>query len=69
VLYALHICGADTIMTLGGVQAIAALAFGAFTGRPADIIVGPGNKYVAEAKRLLFGASASTCSPARARSW
>jgi len=55
VLYALHICGADTIMTLGGVQAIAALAFGAFTGRPADIIVGPGNKYVAEAKRLLFG--------------
>lgn len=55
VLYALSICGADTIMTLGGVQAIAALAFGAFTGRPADIIVGPGNKYVAEAKRLLFG--------------
>ncbi len=55
VLYALSICGADTIMTLGGVQAVAALTFGAFTGKPADIIVGPGNKYVAEAKRILFG--------------
>jgi sulfopropanediol 3-dehydrogenase len=37
------------------VQAIAALALGLFTGKPADIIVGPGNKYVAEAKRVLFG--------------
>jgi len=55
ILFALQICGADTILTLGGVQAIAALAFGLFTQRPADIIVGPGNKYVAEAKRLLFG--------------
>src|SRR5207248_1619394 len=36
-------------------QAIAAMAFGLFTGTPADIIVGPGNKFVAEAKRLLFG--------------
>jgi sulfopropanediol 3-dehydrogenase len=43
------------ILTLGGVQAIAALAFGLFTGKPADILVGPGNKYVAEAKRVLFG--------------
>jgi sulfopropanediol 3-dehydrogenase len=42
-------------MTLGGVQAIAAMAFGLFTGRPADILVGPGNKFVAEAKRMLFG--------------
>ena len=55
ILYALDLCGADTILTLGGVQAVAALAFGLFTQRPADIIVGPGNKYVAEAKRLLFG--------------
>jgi sulfopropanediol 3-dehydrogenase len=55
VLYAMHVAGADTILTLGGVQAIAALAFGLFTGKPADIIVGPGNKYVAEAKRALFG--------------
>jgi sulfopropanediol 3-dehydrogenase len=55
VLYAMKVAGADTIMTLGGVQAMAALAFGLFTGKPADLIVGPGNKYVAEAKRLLFG--------------
>lgn len=55
VLYAMHAAGADIIMTLGGVQAIAAMAFGLFTGKPADIIVGPGNKFVAEAKRLLFG--------------
>jgi sulfopropanediol 3-dehydrogenase len=49
------VAGADAIMTLGGVQAIAAMAFGLFTGKPADIIVGPGNKFVAEAKRMLFG--------------
>jgi sulfopropanediol 3-dehydrogenase len=55
VLYAMHVAGADVVMTLGGVQAIAALAFGLFTGKRADIVVGPGNKYVAEAKRLLFG--------------
>ncbi len=55
VLYAMKVAGADVIMTLGGVQAMAALAFGLFTGKPADLIVGPGNKYVAEAKRLLFG--------------
>ena len=55
VLYAMHVAGADVIMTLGGVQAIAALANGLFTGLPADIIVGPGNKFVAEAKRMLFG--------------
>jgi sulfopropanediol 3-dehydrogenase len=55
VLYAMKVAGADVIMTLGGVQAIAALAFGLFTGKPADIVVGPGNKFVAEAKRVLFG--------------
>jgi len=55
VLYAMHVAGADVIMTLGGVQAIAAMAQGLFTSRPADIIVGPGNKFVAEAKRMLFG--------------
>ena len=55
VLYAMRAAGADIIMTLGGVQAIAAMAHGLFTGRPADIIVGPGNAYVAEAKRALFG--------------
>jgi sulfopropanediol 3-dehydrogenase len=55
VLYAMHQAGADIILTLGGVQAIAALAYGLFTGHAADIIVGPGNKFVAEAKRLLYG--------------
>jgi sulfopropanediol 3-dehydrogenase len=56
VLYAMQRAGADIVMTLGGVQAIAAMAYGLFTGKPADIIVGPGNKFVAEAKRILFGA-------------
>ncbi|MNQ12224.1 Sulfopropanediol 3-dehydrogenase [compost metagenome] len=55
VLYAMQVAGVDAVMTLGGVQAIAAMAYGLFTGRPADIIVGPGNKFVAEAKRMLFG--------------
>jgi sulfopropanediol 3-dehydrogenase len=55
VLYAMKVAGADVMMTLGGVQAIASLAYGLFTGQPADIIVGPGNKFVAEAKRALYG--------------
>jgi len=54
-LYAFDRAGADVIMTLGGVQAIATMAYGLFTGKPADVIVGPGNKFVAEAKRALFG--------------
>ncbi|HBQ2314140.1 TPA: histidinol dehydrogenase [Klebsiella variicola] len=55
VLYAFHRAGADTIMTLGGVQAIASMAWGLFSGKAADVVVGPGNKFVAEAKRTLFG--------------
>ncbi|UCH73958.1 MAG: histidinol dehydrogenase [Rhodospirillales bacterium] len=55
ILYTADLCGADTILALGGVQGIAAMAFGLFTGHPADILVGPGNRFVAEAKRLLFG--------------
>ena len=55
VLYAFKAAGADVILTLGGVQAIATLAYGLFTGQPADVVVGPGNKFVAEAKRTLFG--------------
>ena len=55
VAYAMDLAGADAILEMGGVQAVASLAFGLFTGREADIIVGPGNAYVAEAKRLLFG--------------
>jgi sulfopropanediol 3-dehydrogenase len=54
-MYAFDQAGADVVMTLGGVQAIAAMAYGLFTGKPADVIVGPGNKFVAEAKRTLFG--------------
>ena len=55
VAYALSLSGADVVMALGGVQAIGTMAFGLFTGKPADILVGPGNAYVAEAKRELFG--------------
>jgi len=55
VAYALSLSGADVIMALGGVQAIGTMAFGLFTDRPADIIVGPGNAFVAEAKRMLYG--------------
>jgi sulfopropanediol 3-dehydrogenase len=55
ILYAMSVCKPDVIMTLGGVQAVAAMAYGIFTGKPADILVGPGNKFVAEAKRILYG--------------
>jgi sulfopropanediol 3-dehydrogenase len=55
VLYAMDLCGADQILCLGGVQGVAALAFGLFTGKPARIVVGPGNRFVAEAKRMLYG--------------
>ena len=55
ILYAMHLCGAHTVLALGGVQAVAALAYGTFSGHAADIIVGPGNRFVAEAKRMLFG--------------
>jgi sulfopropanediol 3-dehydrogenase len=55
ILYTLKLAGVDQILALGGVQGIAAMAFGLFTGHKADMLVGPGNQYVAEAKRLLFG--------------
>ena len=55
ILYAAKLAGADTVLALGGVQGIAALAFGLFSGHAADILVGPGNRFVAEAKRLLYG--------------
>jgi sulfopropanediol 3-dehydrogenase len=55
ILYAMRLCGANTVLALGGVQAVAAMAYGLFTGKQADIIVGPGNRFVAEAKRMLFG--------------
>lgn len=52
---AMHLAGADEIYILGGVQAVCAMAIGTETILPADMIVGPGNAYVAEAKRQLFG--------------
>ena len=52
---AMHLAGADEIYCLGGVQAIAALALGTETIAPVDVIAGPGNAYVVEAKRQLFG--------------
>ena len=56
VLAAAGVAGIEEVWTVGGVQAIAALAFGAGSIRPVDKIVGPGNRYVAAAKRLVFGA-------------
>ncbi len=55
IVYAMDLSGADLILNLGGVQGIAAMAHGFFGALPADILVGPGNSYVAEAKRMLFG--------------
>ena len=52
---AMHLAGADEIYVLGGVQAVAALALGTETIDPVDFLVGPGNAYVVEAKRRLFG--------------
>jgi sulfopropanediol 3-dehydrogenase len=55
IIYAAHISGADKILALGGVQGVAAMAFGLFGLPKANILVGPGNQFVAEAKRILFG--------------
>jgi len=55
IVAAMHLGGADEIYVLGGVQAVAAMALGTETIQPVDMIVGPGNAYVAEAKRQLFG--------------
>ncbi|MBB6284546.1 histidinol dehydrogenase [Geobacillus subterraneus] len=52
---AMHLAGADEIYILGGVQAMAAMAIGTETIEPVDMLVGPGNAYVAEAKRQLYG--------------
>ena len=55
IVYTADLCGADTILNLGGVPGIAAMTNGLFKNPPADILVGPGNQFVAEAKRILFG--------------
>ena len=55
ILHTMKLCGANTVLALGGVQGVAAMAFGLYSAKPADVIVGPGNRFVAEAKRTLFG--------------
>lgn len=55
IVYAAHLCGADRILAMGGVQGVAAMTFGLFGLPKANILVGPGNQFVAEAKRILFG--------------
>jgi sulfopropanediol 3-dehydrogenase len=52
---AMHFAGADEIFVLGGVQAVAAMAIGTASIKPVDMLVGPGNMFVAEAKRQLYG--------------
>ncbi len=60
VVYALEVAGADIIIEMGGVQAIATMGLGLFTGKPANILAGPGNAYVAEAKSILSSAGKCT---------
>jgi len=55
IIYAANLCVADAILNLGGIAAIASLTYGCFENSPVDFLVGAGNQYVAEAKRLLFG--------------
>lgn len=55
IIYAAHVCGADKIIAMGGVQGVAAMTYGLFGLPKANILVGPGNQFVAEAKRMLFG--------------
>ena len=55
IIYAAHVCGADKILAMGGVQGVAAMTYGLFGLPKANILVGPGNQFVAEAKRMLFG--------------
>lgn len=55
IVAAMHLAGADEILVLGGVQAVAAMALGTETIAPVDMLVGPGNAFVAEAKRQLYG--------------
>jgi sulfopropanediol 3-dehydrogenase len=58
VAYAAYVSGVDRLFVVGGVQALAAMAFGLLGAAPVDMIVGAGNAFVAEAKRQLFGAVA-----------
>ena len=55
IIYAANLCGAAVILNLGGIAAIASMAYGCFKNPPVDFLVGAGNQYVAEAKRILYG--------------
>jgi len=55
IVYAATLCGADKVMAMGGVQGVASMVFGLFGLPAADMLVGPGNQFVAEAKRILYG--------------
>ena len=63
VLAAAALCGVDEVYAIGGAQAIFALAHGTETIDPVDVIAGPGNAWVQEAKRAVYGRSGSTRSP------
>jgi len=69
IVAAQHLAGADEIYCLGGIQAVGAMALGMEGLDSVDMLVGPGNAYVAEAKRQCSGVSASTYSPGRPRRW
>ena len=62
----LRLLGIEEVYAIGGAQAVAAMAIGTETIRPVDLIVGPGNTYVEEAKRGLFGEVGSSLWPGRA---
>jgi len=55
IIYAANLCGADVVLNLGGIAAIASMTYGCFKNPPVDFLVGAGNQYVAEAKRILYG--------------
>ena len=55
IIYAANLCGADIILNLGGVAAIGSMTYGCFGNPPVDFLVGAGNQYVAEAKRIVYG--------------
>ena len=55
IIYAANLCGADVILNLGGIAAIASLTYGCFDNPPVDFLVGAGNQYVSEAKRIVYG--------------
>ncbi|GAA3778072.1 histidinol dehydrogenase [Microbacterium kribbense] len=55
IMYSAYLAGVDRLFALGGVQALAAMAFGLLGDQPIDVLVGAGNAYVAEAKRQLYG--------------